>query len=84
MFTRTELPLHAAIVGGIMAMLVVLFVALFLFPAIRQWIKLRRYARRLEKADTKNLEVLSDLFKSDKTLKHLWKNFGILSMSNEI
>jgi hypothetical protein len=75
MLTFTEVPIHTAIIGGILAFVFILFLALFLVPALYQSWKLGRFKKRLEKADGKDLDELSELFKSDKILSHLWKEF---------
>lgn len=71
----SDLPLHTAIIGGFLAVLIILFLARFLVPALLQSVKLGKYAKRLENADTKDLEALSDLFKGDRIMSHLWEEF---------
>ena len=46
-----------------------------LVPALYQSWKLGRFKKRLEKTDSKDLDELSELFKSDKILSHLWEEF---------
>ena len=65
MLSFSEVPLHTAIISGFLAFLIVLFVSLFLIPAVWQSVKLSRYTKRLRRADTKDLEALSALFKGD-------------------
>ena len=75
MLSFSEVPLHTAIIGGVLAFLIVLFLSLFLIPAVWQSVKLSRYTKRLRRADTKDLEALSALFKGDRILSHLWEEF---------
>jgi hypothetical protein len=67
--------MHTLIIGGILAFVVLLFVVLFLVPAFYQSWKLGRFTKRLEQADGKNLDALSEIFKGDNLLAHLWKEF---------
>lgn len=71
----TDLPIHTQIIGGILAFVVAMFVALFLVPAIFQSWKLGRYARRLRNLTDSNLDAISALFKGDRILSHLWEEF---------
>lgn len=69
------LPFHTQLIGGALSVLVLLFLTLFLIPAVIQSFKLGRYAKRLEKADTRDLDALSNLFKGDRILGHLWEEY---------
>lgn len=69
-----DIPLHTQIIGGFLAALIFFFLIFFLIPAIARSITLGRYIKRLESANN-NLESLSNLFKEDKILSHLWEEF---------
>ena len=73
--TISELPMHTIIIGGVLVFFGVLFLVSFVRPAIYQSSILGRYAKRLENANTKDLEGLSTLFKSNGILSHLWEEF---------
>lgn len=73
--TLEDVPLHTQIIGAFLALLILLFLTLFLIPAVIQSFKLSRYAKRLEGADSKDLDALSNLFSGDKILSHLWEEF---------
>lgn len=75
MLWMSELPKPTAIIGGILVFFALLFLALFLIPAIKQWLKLGRYTKKVEGVDEAHLDGLSELFGKDKMLAHLWKEF---------
>lgn len=73
--TFANLPLHTLIIGGVLAFVLLLFVTLFLVPALYQSWKLRSFTKRLEQADRTDLDALSEMFDRDDILGHLWKEF---------
>ncbi len=75
LMTLMTAPMHTLIIGGVLLFVVLLFVTLFLFPAFYQSWKLGRFTKRLEQADRKDLEALSEIFNKDKLLGHLWEEF---------
>jgi hypothetical protein len=68
-------PTHVYVVAFFLALLVLLFLVLFLFTGIRQVIRLRRIIRGLEISDRKQSTALDSLFEGHKVLEHLWKEF---------
>src|ERR1700754_4738316 len=70
-----DLPLHTQIIGAALAAVILWFLGFFLIPAISQRWKLGRYVRRLRALPATNLEAISELFKKDRILSHLWEEF---------
>lgn len=70
-----DLPPHTLFIGGILLFLILLFLFGFLFPAISQSWKLGKYTKRLKQTDGTDLGALSELFRKDRTLSHLWEEF---------
>lgn len=75
MLMLSDLPIHTVIIGVILVIFVLLFLALFLIPAIKQNWKLRRYTKKVKRVAEAHLDGLSELFSKDKILGHLWKEF---------
>ena len=73
----TSAPTPVLVTGGVLTLLVVLFVAVFLLPGILHWFRLRRILRRIAAVDGKQLAIveLKKVFASDKRLAHLWKEY---------
>jgi hypothetical protein len=68
-------PTHVYVVAIILVGFVVLFLALFLYPGVRQILRLRRVIGGLHDIEGKRSLVLEPLFQGDKTLEHLWTEF---------
>ncbi|MDZ4078510.1 MULTISPECIES: anti-phage ZorAB system protein ZorA [Hydrocarboniphaga] len=73
--TLATMPMHTLIIGGVLAFVVLLFLTLFLVPALYQSWKLGRFTKRLIAADSTDLDALSAIFKKDDILGHLWEEF---------
>ena len=73
MLRMSALPIHTAIIGGILAFYVLLFLAPFLIPAIKQNWTLGRYTKKMEGVDEAHLDGQSELFGKNKALSHLWE-----------
>ena len=73
----TSAPTPVLATGGVLTLLVVLFLAVFLLPGILHWFRLRRILRRIAAVDGKQLAIveLKKVFASDKRLAHLWKEY---------
>lgn len=65
MLMLSDLPIHTAIIGGVLGFFVFMFVALFSFPAIKQNWKFSRYTKQLEEMDKADLDTLTELFSKD-------------------
>lgn len=76
MFMLCDLPIHTAIIGGILGFVFFLFAALFFFPAIKQIWKFGRYTKQHEEIDKADLDTLPELFSRDIILDHLGKEFS--------
>ncbi|MGA6828695.1 anti-phage ZorAB system protein ZorA [Nitrospira sp. NS4] len=63
------------IVASFLAVSVLLFLALFLFPGLRQVLQLRRVITGLQDLEGKQSIALEPVFQGDKVLEHLWKEF---------
>lgn len=70
-----DLPIHSEVIAGALLLLFFSFVFLFFIPAILQNAKLGRILRLLERVDAKNLNAISEVFKRDAILSHLWAEF---------
>lgn len=68
-------PTHVYVVAALLTISVVMFVALFLFPGLRQIVRLRRLIAGLGKVEGKHSAALDSLFQGDKVLKHVWNEF---------
>lgn len=71
-------PTHVYIVGTFLAVLVLLFLAYFFYPGLRQILRLRRVIAGLDNLGGKQAPrsaALESLFQGDKVLEHLWKEF---------
>lgn len=66
---------HVYIVASFLAVSVLLFLALFLFPGLRQVLQLRRVITGLQDLEGKQSIALEPVFQGDKVLEHLWKEF---------
>lgn len=66
---------HVYIVALFLAVSVLLFLALFLFPGLRQVLQLRRVITGLQDLEGKQSIALEPVFQGDKVLEHLWKEF---------
>ena len=73
----TSAPTPVLATGGVLTLLVVLFLVVFLLPGILHWFRLRRILRRIAAVDGKQLAIveLKKVFASDKRLAHLWKEY---------
>lgn len=62
--------------GGVLAFFVVVFLFVFLVPAVMHWVRLRRLQRGISKFESKNVAAqFKKLFSVDKRLSHLWKEY---------
>lgn len=66
---------HVYVIAAFLVLLVVLFISLFLFPGLRQFLELRRLIAGLRKLQGKHSAALDSLFQGNKVLKHVWKEF---------
>lgn len=72
----TQAPIHLILTGGFVALLVLCFFLLFVIPALRHWLRLRRIHRSLSKLPTTtSIEELKRCFDVDQRLAHLWKEY---------
>src|SRR4051794_5945996 len=71
----SNFPLHSEIIAGVLVILALLFLTLFLMPALIQTRKLSIVLRGLKRADSKNLDSYSTVFGRDRILGHLWEEF---------
>jgi hypothetical protein len=70
-------PTPVLATGGVLILLVVVFLTVFLVPAILHWFRLRRIHRRIAALDGKQHAIveLKKVFARDKRLAHLWKEY---------
>lgn len=68
-------PTHVYIVASFLGVSVLLFLGLFLFPGLRQVLRLRRVITGLQDLQGKQSIALEPVFQGDKVLEHLWKEF---------
>lgn len=65
------------IIGGVLGVLVTIFMALFLAPGVRHWFRLQGVQRRITTLDSGRpaIEDFRKVFAGDKRLAHLWKEY---------
>ena len=68
-------PTHVYVVGALLVLSVALFLSLFLFPGLRQFLRLRRLIAGLKKFEGRHSAALDSLFQGDTVLKHVWREF---------
>ncbi len=72
----TQAPTHLLVTGGSVVVLVLWFLALFLFPAVWHWFRLRRVRKALGQLPANaDLDQLKRCFGADLRLAHLWKEY---------
>lgn len=71
----SDQPVHVAVIGGFLALFLLLFLAYFFIPALIQSRKLGRLLVELVRNESRDLEALSALFGKDKLIGHLWSEF---------
>lgn len=69
-------PLHLLVTAGLLALLVLAFIAAFLLPGLWHWVRLRRLHRDLQRFELRTPPgEFRKLFARDARLAHLWKEF---------
>lgn len=69
-------PLHLLVAGGLLAALVLSFLAVFLLPGVVHWLRLRRLHREIGKFELRTPPgEFRKLFARDERLAHLWKEY---------
>lgn len=69
-------PIPVLVTGGVLAVLVLIFLAVFLAPGVLHWLRLSSIQRRINKFDSKNFaSEFKKVFAKDKRLSHLWKEY---------
>ena len=69
-------PLHLLLAGGLLAALVLAFVATFLLPGLAHWLRLARLQRALTAFELRTPPgEFRKLFARDPRLAHLWKEY---------
>lgn len=69
-------PLHLLVAGGLLAALVLSFLAVFLLPGLVHWLRLRRLQREIGRFELRTPPgEFRKLFARDERLAHLWKEY---------
>ena len=69
-------PTPVLATGGVLAVLVLIFVIVFMAPGVRHWFRLVLIQSRIRKFATKNFAAeFKKVFSKDKRLAHLWKEY---------
>ncbi len=70
-------PTHLLVSGGVLAFLLLVFIAFFLIPALFHWFRLRHIQSAIAKFEGKTLPTeFKKLFAKDKQLAHLWSEYS--------
>lgn len=70
-----QAPAAMLIVAGMLLVLALGFLIFFLFPGLGLWLRLGRVSKSLRGIRADDLSGLEQIFSSDRTLRHLWKEF---------
>ncbi|HEY4067184.1 MAG TPA: tellurium resistance protein TerC [Burkholderiaceae bacterium] len=74
--TGNSPPVHLYVAGGLLAALVLSFVAVFLLPGLVHWLRLRRLNRAINGFELRTPPgEFRKLFAGDARLAHLWKEY---------
>lgn len=68
-------PLTSRIIGALLLILTLLFVALYLVPGWVYWWRSKRLLQHLRACEPGNKAGLAELFSTDKRLAHLWREY---------
>lgn len=70
-------PTPVLVTGGILTLLVLIFLVVFLAPGVRHWFRLRSIRRRIAALDAKHVAIMDfkEVFARDKRLAHLWNEY---------
>lgn len=71
-----DAPTSVLATGGVLAVLIGIFLIVFLLPSLLHWLRLFRIQRCIPKFDQKNFaSEFKKVFSNDKRLTHLWKEY---------
>lgn len=69
-------PAPVLATGGVLTVLILVFLTIFLLPGTLHWVRLNDLQRRIKKFDSKNPSTeFQKVFSNDKRLAHLWKEY---------
>jgi len=70
-------PTPVLVTGGVLTLLVAIFLTVFLAPGVFHWFRLRSIQRRIATLDANQLAIMEfkKVFAGDQRLAHLWKEY---------